>query len=84
MSQVDIIRSNNLTAGILSRRSDGRGSVFYASETVFNPLHGSTFANRHAAQRAVDRIAQAHSLSGPYAAAWVDTNENRAIRNAMV
>jgi hypothetical protein len=84
MSQADIIRTANLTAGILSRRADGRGSVFYASDTAFNPIHGSTFANRYSAQRAVDRIARTQNISGSYGAQWADTKENRAIRDAMV
>lgn len=62
MSDNSTIRTNGLTAGILSAKADGRGYVFYATDAAFGTLHGSAFANRHAAQRAADRLAQASDL----------------------
>lgn len=47
-----------LVAGTLNARTDGRGLQFQASHPCFAVIDGSTFANRHAAQKAIDRVAQ--------------------------
>ena len=56
MTTATIITVNGQTAGVLMTRDDSRGHVFHTSDVAFKVLDGSTFANRHAAQRAAERI----------------------------
>lgn len=83
MSNVSLLSVNNLIAGILSQRSDDRSFVFYASDSAFDPIHGSTFGSRRAAQEAVERFAATRGIFGAHRSDWADTMENQAIRNAM-
>jgi hypothetical protein len=52
-----IIQVGKRTAGIVKPRDDGRALVFHATDPDFHTLDGSSFANRHATQRAVERVA---------------------------
>lgn len=57
-----IILAGSQTAGVASPRDDRNALVFRASHPAFATLDGSSFANRHAVQRAVDRIARLDGL----------------------
>lgn len=57
-----IILAGSQTAGVASPRDDGKALVFRAANPAFATLDGSSFANRHAVQRAVDRIARLEGL----------------------
>ncbi|MDZ4841130.1 MAG: hypothetical protein SH859_03155 [Hyphomicrobium aestuarii] len=59
MSQAQVVRAGSIRVGILSERADGRSFVFHASDPAYVTLDGSSFANRHAAQRAIDRVTAA-------------------------
>lgn len=79
---------DGIIAGTLSARADGRGLVFSACHPDFGIIQGSTFANRHAAQKAVDRVAQTQGLAGHL---WADASpehgpheEIRRIRHGTV
>jgi hypothetical protein len=63
-----IIRSGDLTAGVLSQHPHKSSFVFHAANPAFATLDGSSFANRHAIQRAVDRLAQTQGLASSIAA----------------
>jgi hypothetical protein len=52
-----IIQVGKRTAGVVKPREDGRALVFHATDPDFSTLDGSSFANRHAMQRAVERVA---------------------------
>ena len=53
-----MIQIGNRTAGVVKVREDGRVLVFHATDPDFSTLDGSSFANRHATQRAVERVAR--------------------------
>jgi hypothetical protein len=53
-----IIHAGRRTVGVVRQRDDRRALVFYATDPDFSTLDGSSFANRHAVQRAVERIAR--------------------------
>ena len=53
-----IIQVGQRTAGVLRPRDDGLALVFYATDPDFETLDGSSFANRHATQKAVERVAR--------------------------
>lgn len=57
-----VVRVGQLTAGILNQRAGTGAFVFYAANPLFATLDGSSFANRHALQRAVDRVALLQGL----------------------
>jgi len=59
MSQAQVVRAGSIRVGVLSERADGRAFVFHASDPAYLTLDGSSFANRHAAQRAIDRVTAA-------------------------
>lgn len=63
MSSSHIVRIGHLTAGILSQPAGKLTFVFHASNPLFATLDGSSFANRHASQRAVERVAQTQGLA---------------------
>ncbi|MEQ1697662.1 MAG: hypothetical protein ABL901_17645 [Hyphomicrobiaceae bacterium] len=57
-----IIQVGTRTAGVVRPREDGRALVFHATDSDFKTLDGSSFANRHATQRAVERIARLQGI----------------------
>ena len=56
MSTVSIIRVGRVAAGFVKQTPNRQGFVFHAADERFATLEGSSFANRHAAQRAADRV----------------------------
>lgn len=53
----NIVLTGHRTVGVFNMRDDGQRLIFRSTDPGFAVLDGSTFANRHALQRAVERLA---------------------------
>jgi hypothetical protein len=63
MTTAQIIQIGRVTVGLLVPHPDSTRLTFQSTDQRFVTLDGSKFANRHAAQRAVNRIAATQDVS---------------------